>query len=114
MKHAVEPPLKPQAARFARVAAVTPLLLMGIAFAGLACSALDDPSVRDGAVRGWYLPLGLLLLALRAGARRDTRRALSLALFLLGAGALAARALAARSASPAAGSDGARAVVSES
>lgn len=112
MKHAVEPPPKLQAAS-ARVAGVTTLSFMCIAFAGLACSALDDPSVRDGAVRGWYLPLGLLLLALRAGARRDTRRALSLALFLLGVGALAARALAARSASPADGSDGVRAAVSD-
>ena len=109
MKHAVEPPPKLQAAS-ARVAGVTTLSFMCIAFAGLACSALDDPSVRDGAVRGWYLPLGLLL---RAGARRDTRRALSLALFLLGVGALAARALAARSASPADGSDGVRAAVSD-
>jgi hypothetical protein len=48
-------------------------------------------------VRSWYLPLALIVMLLRAGARRDTRRALSLALVLLGLGALAARAFDARS-----------------
>lgn len=52
----------------------------------------------EGAMRAWYLPLGLFLAVLRVGARRNSRRPLSLALFLLGLGALTARAYDARGA----------------
>jgi hypothetical protein len=66
--------------------------------------------VRDGAVRAWYVPLALFVVVLRGGARRDTRRALSTALFLLGLGALTARAF---DASGPSSDDGARSALSE-
>ena len=80
------------------------LLAFGVAAAVLAlligCIACNTMSsvVSEGAVRAWYLPLGLFLAVLRVGARRNCRRPLSLALFLLGLGALSARAYDARGA----------------
>lgn len=75
------------------VAAVVLALLVGC----IACNSLTSV-LREGAVRAWYLPLASFLAIVRVGARRDTRRALSLALFLLGLGALTARAYDARGA----------------
>ena len=63
----------------------------------IACNTLGSV-LPEGAVRAWYLPLGLFLAVLRVGARRNSRRPLSLALFLLGIGALTARAYDARGA----------------
>ena len=63
----------------------------------IACNAVGA-ILPDGALRSWYLPLGLFLAVLRVGARRNSRRPLSLALFLLGLGALTARAYDARGA----------------
>jgi len=67
---------------------------LALALGCSACGVIERAG--DGAVRSWYLPLAVLVTLLRAGARRDTRRALSLALVLLGLGALAARAFDAR------------------
>jgi hypothetical protein len=99
MKHDVE---RDGAERAGGVRCSGVLLAFGVASAVLvvvlgciACNTLGSV-VRDGALRAWYLPLGLFLAVLRVGARRDTRRALSLALFLLGLGALTARAYDAR------------------
>ena len=75
------------------VVAVVLALLVGC----IACNTVSS-AVREGAMRAWYLPLGVLLGVLRVGARRNCRRPLSLALFLLGLGALSARAYDARGA----------------
>jgi len=101
MKHDLE---RDSAGRSGSARRCGALLAFGIAAAVLAfviCCIVCNTSgsvVREGAVRAWYLPVGVLLGVLRVGARRDTRRALSLALFLLGLGALTARAYDARGA----------------
>lgn len=66
-------------------------VVLAVAIGCIACNTVGLVA-REGALRAWYLPLGLLLGVLRVGARRNTRRPLSLALFLLGIGALTARA----------------------
>jgi hypothetical protein len=98
MKNGIELHSRAPAARATAGGAPLIMLSIALAVAGMACGAIDDPSVRDGALRGWYLPLGLLLTLLRAAAPHDTRRVLSLALVILGVGALAARAVDARGA----------------
>jgi hypothetical protein len=71
--------------------------LLALSIGCIACNGMSS-FVTEGALRVWYLPLGLFLAILRVGARRNSRRPLSLALFLLGLGALSARAYDARGA----------------
>ena len=114
MKHGVDrasPARGPGGARQSSVcAAPAASVLLALASSCIACNAIG-PAVRDGAVRAWYLPLALFVVVLRGGSRRDTRRALSTALFLLGLGALTARAFDA-GAFDASSNDGARAALS--
>lgn len=73
--------------------------LLALVIGCIACNTMGS-LVGQGALRAWYLPLGVFLAILRVGARRNSRRPLSLALFLLGVGALSARAYDARGAEP--------------
>ncbi|HWO13745.1 MAG TPA: hypothetical protein VNN80_29785 [Polyangiaceae bacterium] len=66
------------------------VLVVAVAIGCCAWSALGPAA--EGGLCSWYLPLALLLSLLRVGARRDARPALSVALVLLGIGALSARA----------------------
>jgi peptidoglycan/LPS O-acetylase OafA/YrhL len=89
-----------RARRAARGAVVAFCVAGALLVALVICVTYGAPSAlsREGAVRAWYLPVGVLLVAVRAGARREARRVLSLALLLLGIGALTARAYDARGA----------------
>jgi hypothetical protein len=101
MKHDVERDLAERRRGAQRSAVLLAIAAASAVFAlvigCIACNTLGS-SMSESAVRAWYLPLGLLLAVLRVGARRNSRRPLSLALFLLGLGALSARAYDARGA----------------
>lgn len=107
MKHGLEHNSKVQAAPSARPAdivvffAMAALVMLALGICCVALVSIERTTV-IGALRAWYLPLAVLLVAVRAGSRRGARRALSLALVLLGIGALVARALDARASSDAA------------
>lgn len=99
MKHDIERECGPSGVRCSKALVVIGVasVVVAVAIGCIACNTVGVVA-REGAVRAWYLPLGLFLAVLRVGARRNTRRPLSLALFLLGIGALSARAYDARGA----------------